>query len=489
MSTEAIAWAAFSVYLVVTTGLALWGMRKTKDMRGFAIGNRDMSPVLVGITLAASIASTATFVINPGFVWADGVSALLFFGVAGGAGVITGLLVLSPGFRKTGDRHGALTLPQWMGARFESPGLRSWFSVLNLVLAIAFVVLIVKGSALVMQHILGVSYLTGVFVVVGFVFSYILIGGTYAHAYTNALQGAMMVVVAIVLFASGLPDLLSGELFTNLAAQDPALLAPVNPNSALFGNGFEVFVCGFVVSYGLVCQPHILTKALYLRRDSDMKAYLLVAAAVGVVFSLILFAGLYARAALPADIAQDSVMARYIAHAFFPVVGALVGVALLAAGMSTMDGILVSASTIAGYDLAGVLLRERVKDEAAREKLSLRASRLILVGMGVAALLLAIDPPQLVGLFAQAGVYGLVAASAAPMTFGVLAKDVPTRAVWAASLLGPLTHFILYFGAEGPLNPATSATAGMAVSFAVLGGAVLFQRRRQARAGASRVPA
>ena len=106
MSTEVVAWVAFVVYLVSTTGLALVGMRKTKDMRGFAIGNRDMSPVLVGITLAASVASTATFVINPGFVWADGVSALLFFGLAGGAGVITGLIVLSPGFRKTGTGTG-----------------------------------------------------------------------------------------------------------------------------------------------------------------------------------------------------------------------------------------------------------------------------------------------------------------------------------------------------------------------------------------------
>ncbi len=485
MSTETIAWVAFSVYLVVTTGLAVVGMRKTKDMRGFAIGNRDMSPVLVGITLAASIASTATFVINPGFVWADGISALLFFGVAGGGGVIAGLVILSPGFRRTGDKYGALTLPQWIGARYESPGLRSWFSVLNLVLAIAFVVLIVKGSAIVMQHILGVSYVTGVFVVVGFVFSYILIGGTYAHAYTNALQGAMMVIVALVLFLSGARELMNGELFANLAAQDPALLSPVNEGSALFGNAFEIFFCGFVVSYGLVCQPHILTKALYLRGPKDMRQYLLVAAAVGVVFSLILFAGLYARAELTGEMAQDSVMARYIAAAFPPVIGALIGVALLAAGMSTMDGILVSASTIAGYDLAGALLRSRVEDEASREKLALRASRGILVAMGVAALVLALDPPELVGLFAQAGIYGLVAASAAPMTFGVLVKDVPRRAIWVASIVGPAVHFLIYFGAKGPLNPATSATAGMLTAFAVVGGWLLVNRRQKGASASS----
>lgn len=478
-TTALVAWIAFSVYVVLTTALAFVGMRKTRDLRGFAIGNRDMGPGLVGITLAASVASTATFVINPGFVWHDGVSALLFFGVAGGAGVIAGLVVLSPGFRRLGDRHAALTLPHWIGSRFDSAGLRTYFSVLNLVLAVSFVVLIVKGSALVMQITLGLDYATSVFVVVGFVFSYIAMGGTYAHAYTNAVQGAMMIAVAIALFASGLPMLVSGELFSNLAAQDPALLEVVNPNSTLFGSFFDVFVCGFVVSFGLVCQPHILTKALYLRSDRDMRRYLVVAALVGVTFSSILFAGLYARALLPEVATQDSVMALYIAQAFPPAVGALISVALLAAGMSTMDGILVSASTIAGHDLALGMLGRWLETDVQRERVALRASRLLLAIMGIVALVMALDPPELVGLFAQAGIYGLVAASMAPLTFGVLVRDVPRAWVWVAAVAGPMIHFTLYATLEG-LNPAASATAGIAASFVLVGAGVLIERRRPA---------
>ena len=79
MERTTLAWLAFGAYLVITTGLALRGMRKTKSLAGFALGNGDMGPLLVGITLAASVASTATFVINPGFVWKDGLSALLHF--------------------------------------------------------------------------------------------------------------------------------------------------------------------------------------------------------------------------------------------------------------------------------------------------------------------------------------------------------------------------------------------------------------------------
>ena len=67
-----LTWALFLVYLVATAGLAWLGHRRTHDLRTYAIGGGDMSPLVVGVTLAASIASTATFVINPGFVYVHG---------------------------------------------------------------------------------------------------------------------------------------------------------------------------------------------------------------------------------------------------------------------------------------------------------------------------------------------------------------------------------------------------------------------------------
>ncbi len=481
---NSIAWGAFGLYLLVTTGLAVRGMMKTTSgsIESFALGNRDMGPLLVGVTLAAAIASTATFVINPGFVWKDGLSSLLHFGVAGTLGVVVGLVLLSRGFRRLGEKHRALTLPHWVGARFGSRGMRTYFAGLNLVLAIAFVVLIVKGSALVMSSTLGLSYATSVFVVIGFVFSYILLGGTYAHAYTNALQGSIMLVVALALIGSGVHLFADGGVsgfFAALEAQDPALVAMTNPNSPVAGSFFEVFVCGFVVSFGLVCQPHILMKSLYLRSEKDLNRYLVVAALVGVGFALVLLVGLFARVAYPElavgpeAITQDAVVPVYIQHAFGSTAGALISVALLAAGMSTMDGILVSASTIAGNDLVLGLVGSRVAEEE-RPALALRASRVLLVLMGVVSLVIALDPPAVVGLFAFAGIYGLVAASVAPVVFGIFVDRTPPRWAFAASIVGPAVHFVLYLGV-GVTNPAVTGTFGVVAGCAVLGLGVLLQ--------------
>ena len=57
MDKLTFAWIIFSLYVLVTVALAIRGMMKTRDMAGFALGNRDMGPLLVGVTLAASCPS------------------------------------------------------------------------------------------------------------------------------------------------------------------------------------------------------------------------------------------------------------------------------------------------------------------------------------------------------------------------------------------------------------------------------------------------
>jgi SSS family solute:Na+ symporter/sodium/pantothenate symporter len=305
-----------------------------------------------------------------------------------------------------------------------------------------------------------------------------------------------MIVVAIVIIGSGV-HLLSdgvGPFLSSLAAQDPALVAPVRADGPLFTSSWEIFICGFVVAFGLTCQPHILMKALYLKSDKQVNRYLFVASAVGLLFAAILVAGLWARAILEGPVAQDAAMALYIGEAFSPVAGVLISVALLAAGMSTMDGILVSASTIAGNDLLLGGLGKRLvhgKSEEERQKLALSASRIILVLMGVSAFVIALDPPELVGLFAQMGVYGLVAASLVPVAGGIFFDKLDARHVFAAALVGPAVHFAHYgfvtLWLGEILNPAIPATEGIAASAVVLG--LLTALARLRKPGTSRVVA
>ena len=473
-------WGLFGFYMVVTSWLAWLGHKKTKGIESFAIGDGDMSPVVVGITLAASIASTATFVINPGFVYVHGVSALMHLGGAVSLGVIAGLLVMSVGFRKLGAKSGAVTLPQWIGARYGSKAMAVLFAVISL-MSLSFVVLIVGGLSIVMQQTLGLSNVESLVLIITFVFGYVFIGGAYAHAYTNTLQGIVMVVIAAIIAGSGIHYLTSDYATSaaTLRAIDPNLLATVNPSSPLFGSFFSVYVAGFIIGFALVCQPHIMTKALYVKDDGAVRRFLVVAIGVGLVFSSLLFVGLYARVAdIPASafidpatglFRQDLVMTGYITQTFSGPMIAVITVALMAAGMSTLDGILVALSSIAANDLfLNVAERRWLADAtpAQRSKAAHRASQIILVGMGLAAFFIALHPPRLLGIFGQVGVYGIVAASAVPILFGILIPSLHRNVALLATLVGLGLHLALYFGGMSP-NPGVTAAWAIIASVAV----------------------
>lgn len=434
-------------------------MKRTKDIKGFSIGNKDMHPVLIGITLAASIASTATFVINHGFVYVHGLSAFLHYGVAGTLGVLTAFLVLSRGFLRLGESYNALTIPQWIFHRYQHRGFSLFFAFINL-LSITFVVLILVGCSLLMTGLFPIEQKTALVVILLFVFSYVLMGGTYAHAYTNTLQGVMMLFIAVFLCAEGF-SYFDGDVISALRSVSDSYAMVSNPDSSLYYDLFSVFISGFIITFALMLQPHILTKVLYLKSEADIGIFITTTVVVGLSFSLILAVGFYARlAGLEID-SQDTVMREYLLFQFSgsghsEYLLTFIFLTLLAAGMSTLDGILVALSAMVVNDIAGPLLKS--------EKNALAWSRYTLVVIGIIGLILAWDPPQLIGLFAQKGVYGLAAASLVPILFGVLLKTpLPVTIAATSAFMGLGTHLLCNL-ALGVTNPAVSASYGIVLS-------------------------
>jgi len=449
------AWALFVVYLVVTSALAWRGGQMTDSKEGFAVGTGKMHPAVAGVTLGACLASSATFVIFPGFVYNDGLAALIGFSVPLIAGLLTGLLLFAPRFQDIGGTHKALTVPHWLGARYGSAALRQLFAGLN-VLNIAYLVLIAVGCGYVMEASLGIPYSASVVLVVAFVFAYTGFGGAWAHAFTNTAQGLLMLVMAVVIFASGLRFWQDGSLHADLSST-----GLVADGSVLFGSMAEVWLVPFVMGIALTTQPHLLTKALYVDGKRDLAKTIAIGIGTFTVFCLVLFAGAYARLTLDPGIPQDQVVARYLAEAFpIPAVGAAVSVAILAASMSTMDGLLVAISASVGNDLAP-------------GKGSVKLNRAVLAGLALLTIAIALSPPKLVLILGQQGVYGLVAASAGPLVAGLF---MPGRLRGGPAVITALVALCVHFGLGvgagalgldlGPVsrNPGVAAALAMLVS-------------------------
>ena len=488
-----LAWILFSVYLAGTAWLGWLGYKKTDDFGSFAIGKGDLSPWVVGITLAASTASAATFIINPGFVYVDGLAAFMHLGLSVYLGFVVMLWILSFRFRRMGEEMGALTIPDWIGKRYGSRGFSLYFAFINL-LSFAFIVLLVGGISIVMHKLLGVSNLVALVITLVFVTGYVLFGGTYAHVFTNVLQGSLMILVTAVILWTGFKFMFSADGFREtIGNQNPDLLRWTNPGSRLYNGLFSTYISGFCIGGALVCQPHILTKALYVKSDRAVRNYILVFSVAFLGFTLLLAAGFWARAALPAEafidpatgqFRQDLVMTAYLQHAFPGWMFTLISVVLLAAAMSTLDGLLVGISTITANDLVLNLVNRKNNDphsQGHQMRLAFRVSHIVLIIIAVLVFAVTLHPPRLLGIFGQTGVYGLVLAAVPALVGGILFRRPPIRLVWSLSVLSLLTHFGLFFFGKQWIpgaglafeNPGVTAAVGLIVGLFPLVGVKL----------------
>jgi sodium/pantothenate symporter len=130
-----------------------------------------------------------------------------------------------------------------------------------------------------------------------------------------------------------------------------------------------------------------------------------------------------------------------------------VSTAILAAAMSTLDGLLVAIAASVGNDLLP-------------GKGSVMGNRLVLVALAVATILGALYPPKLVLILGQLGIYGLVAASAGPLLAALFLPGRTTAPSAFASAAAALTvHFGLALTVVA--NPALAAVAALAVGIPI----------------------
>ena len=498
-----LAWSLFIAYLAGTAWLGWLGFRKTTGFGSFAVGNREMNPIVVGIILAASVSSASTFIINPGFIYVDGFSAFFHFSIAVGVGFIGMLCLLSFRFRRIGADKAALTIPDWIGKRYSSRGFALYFSVLNL-LSFAFVVLLVGGISIVMQSLLGISNEMALTITLVFVTGYVFIGGTYAHVLTNMLQGSLMIIVTVAVLAScvWVATQQPGSVIESLRAIDPGLVAPINADGKLFNDFFSIYIAGFVVGAIVVCQPHILTKALYVKDDRDVRRYLIVFAIIFSLFQMLTVVGFFTHFVVPHEalvdaatgqFRQDLVMTMYLKTIFPDAIFTFVSIVLLAAAMSTLDGLLVSISTITANDLVLNVIGKQRREHLSHEQqmaFALKVSHIVLILIAIAAFLINLQPPKLLGIFGQTGVYGLTTAAALPLLLGVMFRKLPVALVWIGSVTALVIHFGLFFSGDAlfPKSTLTFANPGVTASIAsiitipatTIVGALLGARMRRA---------
>ncbi len=447
----------FIVYALTILFFVIRGSRKTKSISDYALGSISFSPFFVGLSLASSMTSAATFVINPGLVANFGWSGYLSFGIVFPIASMISLVIMTKSFRKYGQSVKAVSLASWIRNRYDNKAYGLFVAVLSFLL-IAFIVLILVALAKVMAQALNADQVLVLGVLTLFVFGYMMFGGANSMVYTNMVQALVMVVVAVILISSGVKFFNEGlgGFFDQLRAIDPLLTSGTNPQSPLFRNYIEIILAQMVVGIAVVVQPHIITKSLLLKNEKDVNTFLVTSVGIQLLFYSVVIAGLYARLTFPdltangVALNNDSIIPTYVMHAFSGgiwavLAGLLVILGLISAGFSTVEGLIQSLSTTLTTDL----IRPVFGSKIIKEESYLRINKLVIGVLAVLSFFIARDqllhPRLSVAIFAQNGVYAYFSILFVPIIFGIFMKKISVKVPVTASVVALISYYSVYY--------------------------------------------
>lgn len=466
-------YAAFILFFVIR------GALKIKSIGDYAIGNIAFSPIAVGLSLAASMTSAATFIINPGYVSLYGWSAFMSFAIVLPLSAFISLVFLTKSFRRIGSSAKSLTLAQWIGDMYKNKYFSLFFAILSMLL-ITFIVLISVGLTKVISKALDADEFWVLILLVSFIFGYMMFGGANSMVYTNTIQAILMIIVAVILITSGYDYFSDGiaGVIEKLKEIDPKLTQSTHPDSPMFRDYWEIIIFQMVVGAAIVCQPHIITKSLLLSEEKDVNQYLMVGIGVQVLFFLVVGAGFYARLTFPdlkageVTLLMDDIIPQYVISEFSVGVALLLILGLISAGLSTLEGLIQTLSTTISSDIIQVLSPEKISDRTL-----IWMNKLIIAALAVITIIISwnqIQHPNLsVSILALNGVYGYFSAAFIPVLFGIFFRNVPLIAPVVAAVTAIGVHFGVYYGGLISYTQGTVGNPGASSALAIIAATVV----------------
>ncbi len=398
-------WIVHLLLLAYTAMLArhAWsGKRGTRGVSDYFVGGRSMGPVAIGLSFFATYSSTNSFVGFSGQAYAWGVTWFLLLPFVIGLSLFSWMAV-APRLRTFTESLGSLTIPDFIGFRFGSPAARVMAAVIVLFASFFYMTAVFKGIGILLEVFLDIPYRAAIVIVFVVVMLYTMVGGFISVVKTDAVQGLVMIVAAILLF-HGAAAAAGGVGSVAALADDPA----TEPLLRLGGGVSVSLVLGvvFAGTVKFVVEPRQLSRFYALEsRAAARRAVWVSTGAFLLVYTLLMPIGLYARRIMPGGLADtDLVVPRLLtAPEVFPAgVGAFLLVAMVAAAMSSLDSVLLVMASTAERDIAGVVRGPR------SERSTLRATRIHVALFALVTAVIALNPPDgIVGLTAFSGaVYG-----------------------------------------------------------------------------------
>jgi len=268
--------ATFALYI----GIAFWARAATTGE--FYVAGKGIHPVANGMATAADWMSAASFISMAGLIAFNGYGASVFLmGWTGGYVLLA--LLLAPYLRK----FGKFTVPEFIGERYYSRTARIVAVICLILASITYVIGQMKGIGVAFSRFLETDYDTGLYIGMGIVFIYSVMGGMKGITYTQIAQYCVLIfaytvpAVFISLNITGNPVPQLGILST-MADSSTYMMDKLNMvvselgfneyTTQVMGSKLNMFAYTLSLMIGTAGLPHVIIRFFTVPKVKDARS-------------------------------------------------------------------------------------------------------------------------------------------------------------------------------------------------------------------------
>jgi cation/acetate symporter len=275
--TYVVVGATFALYI----GIAFWARASTTGE--FYVAGKGIHPVANGMATAADWMSAASFISMAGLIAFNGYGASVFLmGWTGGYVLLA--LLLAPYLRK----FGKFTVPEFIGERYYSQTARIVAVICLILASVTYVIGQMKGIGVAFSRFLETSYEMGLYIGMGIVFIYAVLGGMKGITYTQIAQYCVLIFAYTVpaIFISmnitgnplpqlGLSSTMADGSGVHMLDKLNMVVAELGFNeytTQVMGSKLNMFVYTLSLMIGTAGLPHVIIRFFTVPKVRDARS-------------------------------------------------------------------------------------------------------------------------------------------------------------------------------------------------------------------------
>ncbi|QBR93108.1 sodium:solute symporter family protein [Nocardioides euryhalodurans] len=452
------------VYFALMLGIGAWARSRVTSSKDFLVAGQTLGFLVMAVGTFSSIQSGFGMIGHTANTYAWGVQALVAAALFVPLSFALSWFLLGSRLYRLARHHDVYSVPDVIRLRYPGRAAHLSMSVAMFVGSVAYMTAQVTAIGVIMSLIFGTSVTVGAIVGSAVVALYTVVGGMLAGAWTDFVQGLLMVAMSVGVFVVSTNTLGGwGATLDTIAAQDVSFLR-------LDGSQPLTYVFTFVLLaiLGAAAQPQLVTKFLMLRSPSELKWGALVAAvayAVTTLFALgigLTMRGLTMTGRAPELDNIDNTATWYLDSMVSPAFAGFVLAGLLAAIMSSANSFIAVGASALMRDLTGAL-GITVRHE-------LRWARIASTFVVLCSLVFALYLSQVVFILGAIGWAAFAAAIFGPLVLGLYWRRATALATTVAVTFGIVANLLVtILTTEGVLTlPAYFQAGGAVICLGIL---------------------